>query len=448
MQCAFCGTENRPEYKFCGMCGVKLERRHAERRVQQSGISLKCPSCGHMNDGGLKFCGMCGTRVERRLQERRGPATSEPRAAAVANAQLPTPEGARTAKPLRAAVAAPAVDLPEPGLRRGEPAIFQDESAATRSKNAQLSGSRLSESRISDAQVIDPHIAESRSAHSHGIESQISGPSFLGLGSQSDSSGEYLLEDEPSRGGLRKLLLVVVLIAIIGLLFVQWRSSLKANPKPAPAKAEPAASPGMQGNNQPAPAPGSIDQPAPAKDAANKNDTANSDDSAKTSDKSGATVAANSKAKTEDPVSSVVPSANASVTDIPAASEDKKTPESDNPKPSPAAAKATDDTHLPDHKPSAALIRAQQYLQGRGVPQNCEQGMLYLRAATEKNDPGAAIQMAALYSSGHCVKQDRVMAYRWFNSAHELEPANTWIQRNMDQLWAQMTSQERRLAGY
>jgi TPR repeat protein len=74
--------------------------------------------------------------------------------------------------------------------------------------------------------------------------------------------------------------------------------------------------------------------------------------------------------------------------------------------------------------------------------------MLYLRAATEKNDPGAAIQMAALYSSGHCVKQDRVMAYRWFNSAHELEPANTWIQRNMDQLWAQMTSQERRLAGY
>ncbi len=82
------------------------------------------------------------------------------------------------------------------------------------------------------------------------------------------------------------------------------------------------------------------------------------------------------------------------------------------------------------------------------MQQNCEQGMLYLHAAAEKNDPGAAIQMAALYSSGHCVKQDRVMAYRWFNSAHELEPANIWIQKNMDQLWAQMSSQERRLAGY
>jgi TPR repeat protein len=74
--------------------------------------------------------------------------------------------------------------------------------------------------------------------------------------------------------------------------------------------------------------------------------------------------------------------------------------------------------------------------------------MLYLKAATDKGDPGAAIQMAALYASGHCVKQDRVMAYRWFNSAHELEPANMWIQKNMDQLWSQMSSQERRLAGY
>ena len=102
-----------------------------------------------------------------------------------------------------------------------------------------------------------------------------------------------------------------------------------------------------------------------------------------------------------------------------------------------------------DYKPSTALVRAQQYLRGgRGVQQNCEQGLLYLHAATDKNDPGAAIQMAALYSSGVCVKQDRVMAYRWFNSAHELQPGNMWIQKNMDQIWAQMSSQERRLAGY
>ena len=99
-------------------------------------------------------------------------------------------------------------------------------------------------------------------------------------------------------------------------------------------------------------------------------------------------------------------------------------------------------------RPSATLVRAQQFLQGRGVPQNCEQGLVYLRAAAQKNEPAAAVQMGALYSAGHCVKQDRVMAYRWFNSAHELQPANQWIQKSMDQLWAQMNEQERRLSGY
>ena len=89
------------------------------------------------------------------------------------------------------------------------------------------------------------------------------------------------------------------------------------------------------------------------------------------------------------------------------------------------ADKTTDDAKIADYKPSTALVKAQQYLRGHGVPQNCEQGLLYLHAATDKNDPGAAIQMAALYSSGVCVKQDRVMAYRWFNSAHELQPGES-----------------------
>ena len=95
-------------------------------------------------------------------------------------------------------------------------------------------------------------------------------------------------------------------------------------------------------------------------------------------------------------------------------------------------------------KPSAALVRAQQYLQGRGVPQSCEQGLIYLKAATEQNDPRAAVQMGALYSSGFCVEQDRVKAYKWFASAHDLEPSNRWIDRNLNQLWAQMSPDERR----
>jgi NADH pyrophosphatase NudC (nudix superfamily) len=64
MLCTFCGTENRPENKFCGMCGVRMDRRQAERRGLQT-PALRCPSCGHVNEAGHKFCGMCGGRREK-----------------------------------------------------------------------------------------------------------------------------------------------------------------------------------------------------------------------------------------------------------------------------------------------------------------------------------------------------------------------------------------------
>jgi len=404
MQCTFCGKENRPEYKFCGMCGVRLERRHTERRVEQSGARVKCASCGHQSDPGLKFCGMCGTRIDRRLQDRREAAVEPGRAAAIANAQLPTPEArSKQIRPSSSAVAT--VDLPEAGSRRVEPAIFRNEPAG---------------------------------------DSAISGPSFLGLNSQPDSNGEYLLEDEPSRGGLRKLLLLVIVVAILGLIFVQWRSSFKASPKPAPSKTEPAPSPQPQAASQ-SPDDSQISTNTAA--APDKNSNATTDAAAAGGKQ------ADGKQKSETTLGAVIPSASAAPTSAPdpaATKPDEGKPDEAKPEEGDGAAdaKAPEDTRLPDHKPSAALVRAQQYLQGRGVPQSCEQGMIYLKAATDKGDPGAAIQMAALYASGHCVKQDRVLAYRWFNSAHELEPANMWIQKNMDQLWAQMTSQERRLAGY
>ncbi|HET9837768.1 MAG TPA: zinc ribbon domain-containing protein [Candidatus Angelobacter sp.] len=399
MQCTFCGTENSPEHKFCGMCGVRLDRRQAERRTRQSGVSVKCSSCGHQGDAGLKFCGMCGTRVERRLQERRGSGTEPVRAAAIANAQMPTPEGS-TARTSRPSAPVATVDLPEAGARRGEPAIFRNEPA--------------------------------NGAH-------ISGPSFLGLNSQPEgSSPEYLLEDEPSRGGLRTFILLVILAAIAGLIFVQWRSSFKASPKASPSKAEPAASPQPQANNQ---TPNDQTPRDTASPGANDYSSGSNDPASKDTH-------TDTKKPAENPLAAIVPSAAAAPASSPDPPE-KTVPDSDAASDSSAAdTRVPEETRLPDHKPSVALVRAQQYLQGRGVPQSCEQGMLYLKAATDKGDPGAAIQMAALYASGHCVKQDRVMAYRWFNSAHELEPANMWIQKNMDQLWAQMTSQERRLAGY
>jgi hypothetical protein len=435
MLCTFCGTENRPDHKFCGICGVRLERRQADRRSHQGGVSTKCTGCGYVNDPGLKFCGMCGTRVERRLQDRRGNADG-PRAAAIANAQLPSPEA-------RGRSTTQVVDSQEPlnsddsvALpRRGEPAIFRDEPRNNEARNIERAST----------------LRNSEPRHN----TNISGPSFLGLNAQPAGDGEYLLEDQPSGGGLRKLLLLVILAAILGLVFVQWRSSFKANPKPAPAKTDPssAPSPVPQGNNQPqGPATG---QPADDAKSASADVNANAAvaDPDQSQDQQGKGQQAKDQrdAKTQKTETATLSNENAgSSIETAAAAElpDGKKTTGSEPAQLATDVKPPEEARIPDYKPSAALLRAQQYLRGHGVQQSCEQGLLYLHAATDKNDPGAAIQMAALYSAGLCVKQDRVMAYRWFNSAHELQPGNMYIQKNMDQLWAQMTSQERRLAGY
>jgi TPR repeat protein len=86
------------------------------------------------------------------------------------------------------------------------------------------------------------------------------------------------------------------------------------------------------------------------------------------------------------------------------------------------------------------LVRAQQYLHAH--PPNCDLGVTYLQTAAESN-PKARIQMAALYASGVCVRQDRAEAYKWFSRAQDLDPHNSWLERNRVRLWAEMTPDER-----
>ncbi|HEV3317797.1 MAG TPA: zinc ribbon domain-containing protein [Candidatus Angelobacter sp.] len=432
MKCTFCGSGNRPENRFCGMCGVRIERRQQERRTSQAG-NLKCAACSHLNEIGQKFCGMCGTRIERRVKERRGsgmpgkvPAGESPgRAVAQANAQLPSPEMA-SASPdgprARAVTPAPAV-LNQ--MERAQP----------------------------------PAVVRSREQYG----STIGGPSFLGLNSEPQNEGEYLLEDESSsRSGLRKLVLLVVLLAIAGLIFVQWRASYHANPKSLePPKPAPATVPRPQGKNLPLPA------------NTQENDAANDTNQTGINQKTDQDAKIKDDAKTQDAGTQDTQTSGARSKTTTAAEgtagqsskEEKQVALTGKRAPAKSAGDAQDRNASDEasdksqgqsevqkrrgepasrDKPSIALVRAQRYLQGRGVPQNCEQGMMYLKAATQQNDPNAAVQMAALYASGHCVQQDRVKAYQWFSSAYSQEPGNQWIAKNMNQLWGQMTPQQRR----
>lgn len=55
--CPKCGKELKPNAKFCGGCGTKLES------VAASAVN-KCPHCGKELKPNAKFCGGCGTKLE------------------------------------------------------------------------------------------------------------------------------------------------------------------------------------------------------------------------------------------------------------------------------------------------------------------------------------------------------------------------------------------------
>jgi len=335
---------------------------------------------------------MCGALVERRSQERRTQAAEQPPVSALVNAQLPAPEipVATVPEPAPSAVATePIVEVPP--ARAAAP--------ARRAAPARPRG--------------------------------IGGPSFLGLNDDAAHSGEYLLDDDQSSGGvIRKLVLVTLLAVIAGSAFVYWRSSLRAALKPRePVKTQQASATAQSSSSG-------------ANDTASSTGTQPTDSSPSSSDAkpvpdSTPAAAAANEAADKQPAPATQPDASKS----PAPTETAETTPSFKEK---AAArqkqKAAEDTQA---KPSAALLKAQQLLQSTG---NCEQGLVYLRAAAQKNEPAAAVQMSNLYATGHCVLQDRVMAYRWLNSAHELAPGNASIQTSIDVLWGQMTSQERRQA--
>lgn len=96
--------------------------------------------------------------------------------------------------------------------------------------------------------------------------------------------------------------------------------------------------------------------------------------------------------------------------------------------------------------PAAPVRLADMYVKGDGVPRSCEQAMVLLKTAAEKENSMARNRLASMYSSGTCVQRNRVEAYRWLSSALAANPTSDWAQQHRDQLWQQMTPEERTLA--
>lgn len=110
---------------------------------------------------------------------------------------------------------------------------------------------------------------------------------------------------------------------------------------------------------------------------------------------------------------------------------------------------ASETAPKPRPKPVAPLdpvTEAQKYLYGRGVPQDCDRGMRYLKPAANQGNPKAMIEMGALYSAGLCTPHDLPTAYRWFAMALRKDPDNQSVQSDLQKLWGEMTQPERKLA--
>lgn len=62
MQCSNCGTENRPEVRFCRKCGYPLVAAPANGSSTPGGTipSVVCPACGATVKAGGRFCPRCG----------------------------------------------------------------------------------------------------------------------------------------------------------------------------------------------------------------------------------------------------------------------------------------------------------------------------------------------------------------------------------------------------
>jgi len=292
----------------------------------------------------------------------------------------------------------------------------------------------------------------------------------LGAPAESSRNLDYLLEDEEPKSRKGWFLLALVALALVaGLGWLRWRreglpfsgsfSAARTNTTTAPPTADSSAI---------ASAPQSS-APAPATSEANPSSTA----------------VAETQPPAATPAPGPAPSGTSPATPAPASSTTGEQPAQKPPSDSESGKAATVITALADTKPAEAspkaaeaapppaseakpaahkpapppvppkpapkpadpIVLGEQYLYGRnGIPQNCERGLRYIKAAADQSNPKAMITMGALYATGHCLSRDLPTAYRYFALALRVDPENGPLRQNVDMVWKQMTAEERKQA--
>jgi hypothetical protein len=94
----------------------------------------------------------------------------------------------------------------------------------------------------------------------------------------------------------------------------------------------------------------------------------------------------------------------------------------------------------------ADFRKAEAYLYGRGAPENCDQAVKYLKAASSKSNAKARSAFGTMYATGHCVPRDLPTSYLWFAQALHVDPNNQILEKDLSAVWNQMTPPERQMA--
>ncbi|MGA3105255.1 MAG: hypothetical protein ABSD53_12305 [Terriglobales bacterium] len=100
----------------------------------------------------------------------------------------------------------------------------------------------------------------------------------------------------------------------------------------------------------------------------------------------------------------------------------------------------------PEDTGDAAFRKGEAYLYGRGAPENCDEAVKNLKAASAKSNAKARSAFGTMYATGHCVPRDLPTSYTWFALALRADPNNQILEKDLTAIWNQMTPPERQLA--
>lgn len=356
-----------------------------------------CPKCGEDNSANFRYCGMCGAALEPRR-----PAGS-PRVSGAS-------EGARSTQ-----VGSP-----------GSPA-----------------------SNVSNTVIAADHAVPSTA-----------GPSFLGLNDapvetsggmppsaeelrdQFFSNAPTFYEPEEPNIGARRIVLLLVLVAILGAAgwwtYSNYGKMHIAKRNPPGADTTPDAT-GAAGNDSAPGAKSPADTSSQDGSASRQVTTiptqppqTQSSDAGQDAQPKATEKAENTNLQQDNEAKAVEPSRASRHASIARAA---RTPP---PRPKP--------TVIADDKGDAEFKRGEAYLYGRGMPENCAEAIRNLKAASAKQNAKARSAFGTMYATGHCAPRDLPTSYTWFASALRADPNNQTIEKDLVALWNEMTPPERQMA--